>query len=98
MVEKGYIAIDGVSLTVVRVEEGEAGEAEGDDSSRAETEGELEVMLIQYTQSRITLPSKRPGDGVNLEADITGKQIVAFLTQVREAHTVAHVGHTEHAI
>ena len=64
VVEKGYIAIDGTSLTVTRVDE---------------QQGELEVMLIQYTQNKITLPRKQVGEGVNLEADIMGKQIVAYL-------------------
>ncbi len=64
VVEKGYIAIDGTSLTVTRVDE---------------QQGELEVMLIQYTQNKITLPKKQVGEGVNLEADIMGKQIVAYL-------------------
>ena len=71
VVEKGYIAIDGVSLTVVRVDEGQGGW------------GEVEVMLIQYTQSKITLPRKRVGDLVNLEGDILGKHIVAFLHKTR---------------
>ena len=79
VVEKGYIAVDGVSLTVVRVDEGkgEAGTGEGG------AWGELEVMLIQYTQAKITLPRKRVGDLVNLEGDILGKHIVAFLHKQR---------------
>ena len=72
VVEKGYIAIDGTSLTVTRVDE---------------QRGELEVMLIQYTQSKITLPKKQLGEGVNLEADIMGKQIVAYLAKVQQVHT-----------
>ncbi|MCJ1296938.1 Riboflavin synthase alpha chain [Xylographa carneopallida] len=70
VVEKGYIAIDGTSLTVTRVDE---------------RLGELEVMLIQYTQSKITLPRRKVGEGVNLEADIMGKQIVAYLQKYDKA-------------
>ena len=70
VVEKGYIAIDGTSLTVTRVDE---------------QKGELEVMLIQYTQSKITLPKKQVGEGVNLEADIMGKQIVAYLQKYNKS-------------
>ena len=70
VVEKGYIAIDGTSLTVTRVDE---------------QQGELEVMLIQYTQGKITLPKKQLGEGVNLEADIMGKQIVAYLQKYNKS-------------
>ena len=75
VVEKGYIAIDGASLTVVRVEEGK----------QAGGEGELEVMLIQYTQQRVTLARKQSGQRVNLEADVMGKQIVAYLDRYTKA-------------
>ncbi len=62
IVEKGYIAIDGISLTVVSVDS---------DS--------FEVMLIQFTQSKVALTNKSVGERVNLEADIMGKQIVSYI-------------------
>ena len=83
VVEKGYIAIDGTSLTVVRVEEGKGDAGSGGDGEAQW--GEVEVMLIQYTQGKVTLPKKRVGDAVNLEADIMGKQIVAYLSKYSAA-------------
>jgi len=64
IVEKGYIAVDGTSLTVVNVNT---------------NNNSFEVMLIQFTQQKVILSRKRIGDKVNLETDILGKQIVAHL-------------------
>ena len=58
IVAKGYIAIDGTSLTVVDA---------GPDS--------FNVTLIDYTQSKIVLPRKKPGACVNLEVDILAKYV-----------------------
>jgi riboflavin synthase len=70
IVEKGYIAIDGISLTVVSVNQ--------------ETQS-FEVMLIQYTQQKVALTKKHVGERVNLECDIMGKQIVAYLERYMKA-------------
>lgn len=56
IVTKGYIAVDGASLTVVDT---------GADW--------FNVTLIDYTQQKIILPRKSPGDSVNLEVDILAK-------------------------
>lgn len=58
VVSKGYIAIDGASLTVVDT---------GLDW--------FNVTLIDYTQGKIVLPRKKPGDRVNLEVDILAKYV-----------------------
>ncbi len=58
VVAKGYVAIDGTSLTVVDT---------GPDW--------FNVTLIDYTQAKIILPLKKPGDRVNLEVDILAKYI-----------------------
>lgn len=58
VVSKGYIAIDGASLTVVDT---------GPDW--------FNVTLIDYTQGKIVLPRKKPGDRVNLEVDILAKYV-----------------------
>ena len=58
IVDKGFIAVDGVSLTVVDL----------DDFS-------FVVSLVAYTMEHTTLGSKRPGDVVNLEADIIAKYV-----------------------
>ena len=60
LVEKGSIAIDGISLTVNGVQ---------DD---AET---FDVMVIPHTQQETSLRIKAPGDPVNLEFDLLGKYV-----------------------
>ena len=58
IVDKGFIAVDGVSLTIVDL----------DDSS-------FVVSLVAYTMENTTLGRKRPGDIVNLEADVIAKYV-----------------------
>ncbi|KAK4111880.1 riboflavin synthase-like protein [Canariomyces notabilis] len=60
VVYKGFIALDGASLTVTHV---------NDD------EGWWEVMLIAYTQERIVTAAKQVGDTVNVEVDMTAKYV-----------------------
>lgn len=62
VVEKGSIAIDGVSLTVASVEA-----------------DRFSVSLIPHTAAATVLGRKRPGDVVNLEADIIGKYVEKLL-------------------
>ena len=60
IVEKGYVTLDGASLTITRVEDGE---------------GWWEVMLIAYTQERIVTAAKGVGEEVNVEVDMVGKYV-----------------------
>lgn len=69
IVEKGFICIDGVSLTITNV----------DDHKNT-----FSIAMIKHTQENVTLPLKQVGtDKVNIEVDLTGKiiekQIVAAL-------------------
>jgi riboflavin synthase len=66
VVEKGYVALDGASLTVTAVEDGPE-EKEGG--------GWFEIMLIAYTQQKVVTARKREGDQVNLEIDMVGKYV-----------------------
>ncbi|EGD83968.1 riboflavin synthase, alpha subunit [Trichophyton rubrum D6] len=61
VVEKGFIALDGASLTITKVEDGE--------------DGWWEVMLIAYTQEKIVTSKKKPGDSINVEIDLVGKYV-----------------------
>lgn len=61
VVEKGYVAIDGASLTVTNVSDGK--------------DGWWEVMLIAYTQDRIVTAGKKAGEEVNIEVDMVGKYV-----------------------
>lgn len=66
IVEKGYVTIDGASLTVTRVQDG--------------PEGWWEVMLIAYTQEKVVTASKKPGEDVNVEVDQVGKYVEKSVT------------------
>lgn len=58
VVHKGFVALDGTSLTVTRVDD---------------AEGWWEVMLIAYTQEKVVLARKTVGDSVNVEVDVLAK-------------------------
>jgi riboflavin synthase len=60
MIPKGYITIDGTSLTLTEV----------DDDKRT-----FGIMLIQHTQKKITLSRKEIGSKVNVEVDMVGKYV-----------------------
>jgi riboflavin synthase len=61
IVEKGYVTIDGASLTVTKVQDG--------------ADGFWEVMLIAYTQEKVVTAAKKPGEDVNVEVDQVGKYV-----------------------
>ncbi|MGH3472406.1 MAG: riboflavin synthase [Nocardioidaceae bacterium] len=67
---KGSIAVDGVSLTVSRVD--------GADPSRLAA-ATFAVSLIPTTLSSTTLGEKRVGDRVNLEVDVLAKYVERLL-------------------
>lgn len=60
IVEKGFITLDGASLTITTVDD---------------EEGWFEIMFIPYTQEKIITAGKKAGDKVNVEADMTGKYV-----------------------
>ncbi|EGO03865.1 hypothetical protein SERLA73DRAFT_175548 [Serpula lacrymans var. lacrymans S7.3] len=60
LIPKGYVTIDGASLTLTFV----------DDAHRT-----FGVMLIKHTQEKITLGKKALGSKVNIEVDMVGKYV-----------------------
>jgi riboflavin synthase len=58
IVPKGFIAIDGASLTVCEVDY---------------TERFFTFMLVGFTQKKIVIPAKLVGEKVNIEVDVLGK-------------------------
>ncbi|MFL5309311.1 MAG: riboflavin synthase, partial [Myxococcales bacterium] len=70
VVEKGSVALDGISLTV--------NELVGEDA--------ISLMLIPETLRATSWGKKRPGDRVNVEADILAKH-VARLLQTQRSRT-----------
>ena len=67
VIEKGSIAIDGISLTVAYVDE-----------------KMFKVSIIPLTQDDTTLTSKKAGEKVNLECDMTAKYIEKFMFHKEE--------------
>jgi|SRR5919198_3033212 riboflavin synthase alpha subunit len=57
-VEKGSLAVDGVSLTIAALDE-----------------RGVAIALVPYTLRETTLGALRPGDAVNLEADLLAKYV-----------------------
>lgn len=64
IVEKGYVALDGASLTITKTEDASQGD-----------EGWWEVMLIAYTQGKVVMGNKGVGEEVNVEVDMIGKYV-----------------------
>jgi riboflavin synthase len=67
VVEKGSIAVDGVSLTVSAV------------SAADDREPWFEVSLIPTTLRETTLGARAPGEPVNLEVDVIAKYVERLL-------------------
>ena len=67
IVPKGFIAVDGTSLTVCNV---------------YPDKSEFTFMLVEYTQKKIILPDKLVGDLVNLEVDVLGKYSESALAAI----------------
>ncbi|KRC63897.1 riboflavin synthase subunit alpha [Aeromicrobium sp. Root236] len=65
LVDKGSVTVDGTSLTVVEVVDGD--------------EPWFSVSLIPTTLAETTLGTKGPGDRVNLEVDILAKYVERLL-------------------
>jgi riboflavin synthase len=62
VVDKGFIAVDGTSLTVT-----------------GKGAGSFKVSIVGFTRAHTILAERRPGDTVNLEADIIGKYVASFI-------------------
>lgn len=68
--EKGYIGVDGISLTIGDVRQADKGGVE------------FSVNLIPETLSRTTLQGRSPGDQVNIEIDPQTQVIVETVERV----------------
>jgi riboflavin synthase len=67
LVEKGFVTVDGASLTLTHV----------DDATRS-----FGIMLIAHSQSKLTLTNKKVGDPVNIEVDCAGKYILGSESRI----------------
>jgi len=75
VVPKGSITIDGISLTVAR----------WNNNTHV-----AEVAVIPYTYEHTNIRDRKPGDAVNLEADVLGKYVERYL-EAREAPKTASI-------
>jgi riboflavin synthase len=75
VVEKGSVAVDGISLTVSALGTGHGAVGAG---SPGEPDW-IEVSLIPETLARTTLGRKQPGEVVNLEVDMIAKYVESLL-------------------
>jgi riboflavin synthase len=64
LVEKGSITLDGISLTIAKLERGTL----------------VGVTIIPHTFSHTTLGSAHPGDRINVEVDVLAKHVEKLLT------------------
>ncbi|KAJ2083911.1 Riboflavin synthase alpha chain [Coemansia sp. RSA 988] len=60
IIPKGFIAVDGTSLTVCDVNDEESW---------------FTIMMIAYTQTHVVMPTKSVGSLVNIEVDMLGKYV-----------------------
>lgn len=65
LIPKGYVALDGVSLTLTGVDDGQR---------------RFGIMLIKHTQERVTVGGKGVGEKVNVEVDMVGKYVYKSVT------------------
>ncbi|KAJ9066008.1 Riboflavin synthase alpha chain [Entomophthora muscae] len=73
IVPKGFIAVDGTSLTVCEV---------------VDQENTFTIMLIPHTQEHVIMPTKKLGDQVNIEVDMLGKYAEKAVTSVLHRDTM----------
>ncbi len=71
------MTLDGASLTITKVEDGE---------------GWWEVMLIAYTQERVVMAGKKAGEDVNVEVDMVGKYVEKSVKGYLEGEGVSNMG------
>jgi riboflavin synthase len=85
MVERGSIAVDGVSLTIHGLKSGSSGQHRAFKLS-APVEI-VQVSIVDYTRTHTTLGELREGDAVNVEADMVAKHIRKLVGPQIEALT-----------
>jgi riboflavin synthase len=79
IVEKGYVAVEGTSLTVCEVHTTEP--------------AWFTLMLIHHTQQHVVLPSRLEGDTVNLECDVMAKYAASAVQELRRSMDAMQAQH-----
>ncbi|EKX37200.1 hypothetical protein GUITHDRAFT_158612 [Guillardia theta CCMP2712] len=83
IVPKGFIAIDGTSLTVCETDV---------------ANGWFTFMLIDYTQQHVIIPKKPIGDKVNLEVDVISKYVERSLGNINDRLSRLEVANVLHVL
>ncbi|GAA5837226.1 hypothetical protein JCM9279_005625 [Rhodotorula babjevae] len=79
LIPKGYIALDGTSLTLTHLSVPKPG-----DEHYEPGVGHFGVMLVVHTQSRTVVAMKGIGESVNVECDVVGKGVESVVRNVLE--------------
>lgn len=80
LIPKGYIALDGTSLTLTHLSVPSSSDKHYTDGKT----GLFEIMLVKHTQSRTVVAMKNVGDKVNVECDVVGKGVESVVRNVLE--------------
>jgi riboflavin synthase len=75
LIEKGSIAVDGVSLTVAKLDGAVFG-----------------VQVVPFTWQHTAIAFAKPGDPVNLEADVLGKYVARLMDEQAAARGETRTG------
>lgn len=67
LIEKGSVALDGISLTVSSI------------ATERGSQSKFAVMIIPETWKRTHLPGRRPGDRFNVEVDVIARYVDWFM-------------------
>ncbi|GAA5888829.1 hypothetical protein JCM6882_002869 [Rhodosporidiobolus microsporus] len=81
LIPKGYIALDGTSLTLTHLSVPKEGEEHFEPGP---PRGVFGVMLVHHTQSRTVVAMKPVGETVNVECDVVGKGVESVVRNVLE--------------
>ncbi|MEQ1936213.1 MAG: riboflavin synthase, partial [Fimbriimonadaceae bacterium] len=68
LVNKGSIALDGISLTIAKLDHAENGDAL------------VSVTIIPHTFANTSLGTAKPGARINIEADVLAKHVEKLLS------------------
>lgn len=81
LIPKGYIALDGTSLTLTHLSVPQPGD---EHYEAGPARGLFGVMLVVHTQSRTVVAMKPVGETVNVECDVVGKGVESVVRNVLE--------------
>lgn len=79
LIPKGYVALDGTSLTLTSLSVPKPG-----DEHYEQGRGTFGVMLVAHTQTRTVVALKEVGDSLNVECDVVGKGVESVVRNVLE--------------